>query len=186
MLALALALTLSQTGTHEASRLGAEYFVQRAGVSWTYELAKGKGRVSISSFVDWRAHVSISLGKWSGSSVWRVKDGAWLERSSLRGGDEAIILPATLTRGTRWVTAASIERGGGKKSAFEVLALEASVELPNGQMFDGCLAVLETPVDGGDSLTHYYSQNLGKVAVQGPEGWLYRLTDFKGGSHHSD
>jgi len=72
LLALALALTLSQTGTNEASRLGAEYFVQRAGVSWTYELTKGKGRVSISSFTDWRAHVSISLGKWSGSSVWRV------------------------------------------------------------------------------------------------------------------
>lgn len=186
MLALALALTLSQSGTNEAARLGAEYFVQRAGVTWTYELPKGRGRVSVSSFIDWRAHVSVSLGKWSGSSVWRVKDGAWLEKSGLRGGAEAVVLPATLTRGTRWVTAASMERGGAQQSAFEVIALEAQVLLPNGQTLDSCLAVLETPVGGGDSLTHYYAQNVGKVAVQGPDGWLYRLIEFRGGSHHSD
>lgn len=187
MLTLTILLALSQNGhgTNEASRLGAEYFVQRAGVSWTYELPKGKGRVSISSFVDWRAHVSVALGRWSGSSVWRVKDGVWLERSGLRGGEEAIILPATLTRGTRWVTAASMERGG-KKSAFEVIALEATVELPNGQSLDNCLAVLETPVEGGEGLTHYYAQNIGKVAVQGPDGWLYRLVEMRGAPRHSD
>lgn len=186
MLTLALLLSLSQTGLTEASRLGAEYFVQRGGVTWTYELPKGKGRVAVSSFTDWRAHVSISLGKSNGSAVWRVKDGVWLEKSALRGGGEAVVLPATLTRGTRWVTAASIEHGGSKQSAFEVIALEAQVALPNGQTLDNCLAVLETPVDGGDALTHYYVQNVGKVAVQGPDGWLYRLVEFRGGGHHAD
>ena len=66
------------------------------------------------------------------------------------------------------------------------IALEAQVELPNGQALDNCLAVLETPVDGGAALTHYYVQNVGKVAVQGPDGWLYRLVEMRGGARHSD
>ncbi len=185
--ALAQAARPAATPTTEASRLGAEYFVQRAGAAWTYQLPKGKGRVAISSFVEWRAHVSISLGKVSGSATWRVKDGAWLERSGLRGGEEAVLLPASMTRGTRWQGPASIDRGPGKTSVFEVVALEAQVELPNGMTVDHCLAVLETAPEGGDGYTHYYAPNLGKVGAQGPDGWLYRLVEFRsGGRGHSE
>ncbi len=175
------------SATSEASRLGAEYFVQRAGAQWTYQLGKGKGRVSIVSFLDWRAQVSLSLGKTSGSAAWRVKEGAWLERSGLRGEHEAVVLPGVMSRGTRWLEVASIERGGFKPSSFEVVALEAQVELPNGMVVDHCLAVLEVPDAGGEAYTHYYAPSLGKVAVQGPDGWVYRLVEFRGGGRgHSE
>ncbi|MFZ5441610.1 MAG: hypothetical protein ACOZQL_16505 [Myxococcota bacterium] len=175
------------SATSESTRLGAEYFVQRAGASWTYQLAKGKGRVTVSSFVDWRAHVSISLGgRLSGSTTWRVKDGVWLERSGLRGEHEAVVLPASMSRGTRWEAPSSMERGSGKTSVFEVLALEATVELPTGMSVEHCLAVLESAPDGGDAYTHYYAPNIGKVAVQGPDGWLYRLVEFRSGKGHSE
>ena len=176
------------SATSESSRLGAEYFVQRAGATWTYQLEKGKGRVTIVSFIEWKAQVSISLGgKLSGGAAWRVKEGAWLERSGLRGEHEAVILPASMSRGTRWQDVASIERGGNKPSSFEVLALEAQVELPTGITVEHCLAVLETADSGGDAYTHYYAPNIGKVAVQGPEGWVYRLVEFRsGGKGHSE
>jgi hypothetical protein len=169
------------TATAEASRLGAEYFVQRAGATWTYQLEKGKGRVTISSFVEWRAHVSVSLGRWSGSTTWRVKEGAWLERSGFRGDHEAVVLPATMTRGSRWEASSSMERGPGKRSVYEVVALEAMVELPTGLTVEHCLAILEAAPEGGDAFTHYYAPNIGKVGVQGPDGWLYRLVEFRGG-----
>jgi len=175
------------TATSESTRLGAEYFVQRAGASWTYATAKGKGRVTIVSFVDWRAQVSVSIGKWVGSSSWRVKDGAWLERSGLRADHEAVVLPASMSRGSRWEAPSSMERGAGKQSSYEVLALEASVELPTGLTVDHCLAVLESPLEGGESFTHYYAPNVGKVAVQGPEGWVYRLVEYRsGGKGHAE
>jgi hypothetical protein len=197
-ISLTLALTLSlaasaqnsrpaPTETSESTRLGAEYFVQRAGASWTYQLAKTKGRVSISSFVDWRAQVSISIGKWVGSSAWRVKEGAWLERSGLRADHESVILPATMSRGTRWEAPSSMERGSGKPSVYEVLALEAQVELPTGATIDHCLAVLESAPEGGDTFTHYYAPNIGKVGVQSTDGWLYRLVEFRsGGKGHAE
>jgi hypothetical protein len=192
--------------TSEASRLGAEYFVQRAGAAWTYQLGKSsasgdrrrkaegdsgerdkKGRITIVSFLDWKAQVSISLGKISGNASWRVKEGAWLERSGLRGEHEAMILPAQMSRGTRWLDVASIERGGSKPSSYEVVALEAQVELPSGMMVEHCLAVLEMPDDGGPAFTHYYAPNIGKVAVQGPDGWVYRLVEFRSGAKgHSE
>lgn len=185
--ALAQPARPAATATSEATRLGAEYFVQRAGASWTYQLAKGKGRVTIASFVEWRAQVSISLGKWSGGATWRVKDGAWLERSGLRADHEVVLLPASMSRGTRWQAPASMERGNGKASVYEVLALEAQVELPTGITVDHCLAVLESAPEGGDAFTHYYAPNIGKIGVQGPEGWLYRLTEFRsGGKGHSE
>lgn len=176
------------SATSESTRLGAEYFVQRAGASWTYQLAKTKGRVSIGSFVDWRAQVSVALGgKWNGSATWRVKDGVWLERTGLRADHETVILPASMSRGTRWEAPSSMERGSGKTSVYEVLALEAQVELPTGITVDHCLAVLESPPEGGDSFTHYYAPNIGKIGVQGPEGWLYRLVEFRsGGKGHSE
>lgn len=179
------------TPTSENARLGAEYFVQRAGASWTYELGGGgknsRGRVTINSVVEWKSNVSISIGKTSGSATWRVKDGAWTERSALRGGGEVVLLPASMTRGTRWQAPPSIDRGGGKPSAYEVVALEAQVELPNGLTVDHCLAVLETPLEGGAGYTHYYAPNMGKVAAQGPDGWLYRLVEFRSGARgHSE
>ncbi len=175
------------SATSESSRLGAEYFVQRAGAAWTYQLGKGKGRVTIVSFLDWKAQVSISLGKFSGNASWRVKEGAWLERSGLRGEHEAILLPASMSRGTRWQDVASIERGGTRPSSFEVVALEAQVELPTGMTVEHCLAVLEMPPEGGDAYTHYYAPNIGKVAVQGPDGWVYRLVEFRSGAKgHSE
>ena len=198
MKALVLTLSLScaafaqtarpaASATTEASRLGAEYFVQRAGAQWTYQLGKGKGRVSIVSFLEWKAQVSISLGKSSGSAAWRVKEGAWLERSGLRGEHEAVVLPSVMTRGTRWQDVASIERGGFKPSSFEVVALEAMVELPTGVTVEHCLAVLEMPEGGGDAYTHFYAPNIGKVAVQGPEGWVSRLVEFRsGGKGHAE
>ena len=173
--------------TSEASRLGAEYFVQRAGAAWTYQLGKNKGRITIVSFLEWKAQVSISLGKIAGNASWRVKEGAWLERSGLRGEHEAMLLPAQMSRGTRWQDVASIERGGSKPSTYEVVALEAQVELPTGMTVDHCLAVLEMPDDGSPAFTHYYAPNIGKVAVQGPEGWVYRLVTFTaGGKGHSE
>ena len=186
--ALAQAARPVSSPTSEASRLGAEYFVQRAGATWTYQVGKGKGRVSIVSFIDWKAQVSISLGgKLAGGATWRVKEGAWLERSGLRGEHEAVLLPASMSRGTRWQDVASIERGGSKPSAFEVVALEAQVELPTGITVEHCLAVLETANAGGDAYTHYYAPNIGKVAVQGPDGWVYRLVEFRsGGKGHSE
>ncbi|MBL8914556.1 MAG: hypothetical protein JNM17_27880 [Archangium sp.] len=180
------------TATSEASRLGAEYFVQRAGASWTYALAADskkakekenkRGKITISSFVDWKASVSVSMGKWQGGTTWRVKEGAWLERSGLRSDHETIVLPAQMTRGTRWQAPSSMERGPGKVSAYEVVALEAQVELPTGMTVEHCLAVLESAPEGGEGFTHYYAPNIGKVAVQGPEGWLYRLVEFRSGA----
>jgi len=170
------------SATSEASRLGAEYFVQKAGAAWVYQGVKGKGRVSINSFVDWRAQFSYAVAGKSGSGSWRVKEGVWLERAAGRSEHEAVLLPATMTRGTRWTAPASIERGGGGQAQYEVVALEATVETPNGMTVDHCLAVLETAADGSDPHTHYYAPNMGKVAVMGPAGWLYRLVEFHSGS----
>lgn len=173
--------------TSESARLGAEYFVQKAGAAWVYQGAKGRGRVGINSFVDWRAHFSYAVGGRSGSGTWRVKEGVWLERTSGRSEHEAVVLPAKMTRGTRWTAAASIERGGGGTAQYEVVALEAVVELPNGLSVEHCLAVLETAPDGAGAHTHYYAPNMGKVAVMGPDGWLYRLVEFHSGSRgHSE
>jgi hypothetical protein len=168
------------TPTSEAVRLGAEYFVQKAGAAWVYQGVKGKGHVSITSFVDWRAHFTYAVAGRSGSGVWRVKDGVWLERAAGRSEHEAVVLPAIMSRGTWWTAPASIERGGGGQAHYEVVALEAVVELPNGTTVEHCLAVLETG-EGDGAYTHYYAPNMGKVAVRGPDGWLYRLVEFRSG-----
>lgn len=171
------------TATSEATRLGAEYFIQKAGATWTYQLqGSGKGRVSINSFVEWKAAFSFSLGKRSGSGTWRVKEGAWLERSSSRADAEVVLLPAVMTRGTRWQAPASLERGGRESAQYEVVALDAQVDLPNGIVIDHCLAVLETGLDGSAPHTHYYAPNIGKVGVRGPDDWLFRLVEFRPGS----
>ncbi|MCU0699715.1 MAG: hypothetical protein MUC96_24670 [Myxococcaceae bacterium] len=170
------------TATTEATRLGAEYFIQKAGASWTYQLQSGgRGRVTINAFVDWKASFSLSLGKRSASGTWRVKEGHWLERSGARGDGEVVVLPAVMTRGTRWQAPASIEKGTRELAQYEVIALDAQVELPNGTL-DGCLTVLESGLDGSEPYTHYYAPNVGKVAVRGPADWLYRLVEFRSGS----
>ena len=174
------------TPTAEAGRLGAEYFVQKNGASWTYQLDKGKGRVTITGIADWRVQYSYSLGKRSGSGAWFAREGVWLERAAGRAEHDAVVLPVTMTRGTRWRAPASIERGGGKPSYYEVMALEASVELPTGLTVEHCLAVLETNPDGTDAWTHYYAPNVGKVAVLSPDGWFSRLTGFRAGAGHAE
>jgi hypothetical protein len=173
----------SATATTEATRLGAEYFIQKAGSVWTYQLQSGgKGKVSIHSLVEWKASFSFSLGKKAGSGSWRIKDGQWLERSSSRDGGDAVVLPAVMTRGSRWQAPASIEKGTREVSQYEVLALDAQVDLPNGAIVEHCLAVLETGLDGSAPYTHYYAANIGKVGVRGPEDWLFRLIEFRPGS----
>ncbi len=189
MLSLLLVLVTSQsptsrpvpTATSEPSRLAGEYFVQKAGATWLYAGPKNKASYKITSFVDWRAAFSFSLGKRSAAGHWRVKDGAWLEKSSARGESEVVLLPALMTRGTRWQAAASLERAKSGISQFEVLALDAQVELPTGITVEHCLAVLESDLEGGDPYTHYFAPNVGKVAVRGPDDWLFRLTEFRAG-----
>lgn len=169
--------------TTEATRLGAEYFIQKAGASWSYQLQGGsKGRVTINAFVEWKASFSYSLGKKSGSGTWRVKEGNWLERTSARADGEVVVLPAVMTRGSRWQAPASVERGTRELVQYEVLALDAQVDLPTGVIVDDCLVVLETALDGTAPYTHYYSPNIGKVGVRGPDDWLYRLVEFKPGA----
>lgn len=171
------------TATTEATRLGAEYFIQKAGAAWTYQLPSGaKGKVSISAFVDWKASFTFNLGKRSGGGTWRVKEGHWLERSSARADGEVVVLPAVMTRGTRWQAPASLERGTREMAQYEVLALDAQLELPTGVTLDQCLVVLETALDGSAPFTHYYVANIGKVGVRGPDDWVLRLVEFRSGS----
>ena len=77
-----------------------------------------------------------------------------------------------------------------KSSARAPSATDAATtryQLPNGMTVEHCLAVLEMPDDGGPAYTHYYAPNLGKVAVEGPDGWVYRLVEFRsGGKGHSE
>jgi len=190
VLSLVVLLTMTQaptsrpvhTATSEASRLAAEYFVQKAGATWNYAGPRGaKAHYTITSFVEWRAAFTFTAGKRSVSGHWRIKEGAWLERSGARSESEVVLLPATMTRGTSWSAPASIERGKSVASQYEVLALDAQVELPTGVTVDHCLAVLESARDGSDPHTHYYAPNVGKVAVRGPDDWLFRLTDFRSG-----
>jgi hypothetical protein len=187
----ALALTLSASpmdrGLSEPSHVAGEYFVQRAGVSWLYQMPKGgRARVAITSFVDWRASFTFSYGKRSGGGSWRVKDGAWLERTLARGEGDMVLLPAVLKEGTRWTGPASLERGPGSFSQFEVMALNAVVDLPNGTRLGNCLAVLETKMDGSEPWTHYWAPNVGKVAVRGPDDWILQLLQFTQGQGHSE
>jgi hypothetical protein len=169
------------SATTESARLAAEYFVQKTGALWTYEAGKSKAKVSVVSVTDWRSSVSFSFPKVSGNAMWRVRDGAWLEKALGRGEAEAIVLPAKMTRGTQWDTASSLESLHRGTSRFEVVAIDAVVELPNGVTLSNCLAVLEM-AEGLPPLTHYYAPNVGKVGVMKPDGWLYRLSQFSAGS----
>jgi hypothetical protein len=186
LLLLAAQPAYRPAATTEATRQGAEYLVQRAGASWTYQLERGRGQVTIASFSDWRAAFSFSLGRRTGSGRWWVREGAWMERSSARGDVEAVVLPARVSQGSHWAGPASLERGGARPAQFEVMALDATVELPGGGSAEGCLAVLETPEGSGQPWTHYYQPNVGKVAVRSPEGWVLRLLRFRAGGGHRE
>jgi hypothetical protein len=167
--------------TAEGSRSGAAYFMGRAGSSWSYAAGeKSKAKVTVESVENWAARFHLDWGKRSTFGTWRVRDGAWVEK--LPSNDhEAIVLPAHVAVGSRWNAPASVERGEKGTSKFEVISMDAQVELPNGSTREGCVAVLETG-DGSDrAFTHFYAPNTGKIAVQGPEGWLLRLIEFRPG-----
>lgn len=159
----------------EGSRVGGSYFVGRPGTVWVYQADKGKARLTVDRLDNWASHFHLEWGSKSVSGVWRVRDGAWVEK--LAGREETVVLPAKVTVGQRWVAAPSVERGGAAKSQFEVISLDATVELPNGEPRGNCVAVLETGTDGSKPVTHYYAPNVGKVAAQGADGWLLRLTE---------
>ncbi len=176
----------SATATSESTRVAGEYFIQKSGASWVYQLTpKTKGRLTITSFVDWKAGFTLSLGKRTVSGAWRVKDGAWLERSLSRGEGEMVVLPAVMTVGTRWQAPSSLDSGVKGTSWFEVISLDAVVDLPTGVTLTHCLAVLET-ANGESTFTHYYAPNIGKVGLRGASDWVYLLLEFRPGSrsHH--
>jgi len=167
--------------TAEGSRSGAVYYMGRPGSTWSYAAGeKGKARVTVESVENWAARFHVDWGKRSISGTWRVRDGAWVEKLPTNGA-ESIVLPAHVSVGSRWTGPSSIERGEKSLSRFEVISLDAQVELPSGGTREGCVAVLES-ADGSDrAFTHFYAPMSGKVAVQGPEGWLLRLLEFRPG-----
>ncbi len=176
-----------ERGLSEPSHQAGEYFVQRAGVTWVYQMPKGgRARFSINAFVDWKASFTFTIGKRSGAGSWRVKEGAWLERTLSRGEGEMVVLPAVLKEGTRWKAPASLERGPGTTSQFEVMALNAVIDLPNGTRMGNCLAVLETRLDGSEPWIHYWAPNVGKIAVRGPDDWVMQLLQFTQARSHSE
>lgn len=166
--------------TAEGARSGATYYMGRAGSSWSYVAGdKGKARVTVDSVENWAARFHVEWGKRSTSGTWRVRDGAWVEKLPTHD-HESVVLPAHLSVGSRWGGPSSLERGEKGTSKFEVLSMDAQVELGNGNTREGCVAVLETG-DSDRAFTHFYAPMTGKVAVQGPEGWLLRLIEFRPG-----
>ena len=165
----------------EGSRSGATYYMGRAGTSWSYAAGdKGKARITVDSVENWAARFHVDWGKRSISGTWRVRDGAWVEKLPTNG-QESTVLPAHVEVGSRWVGPSSLERGEKGSSKFEVISMDAQVELPSGQVREGCVAVLETAEGLDGAFTHFYAPNTGKVAVQGPEGWMLRLIEFRPG-----
>jgi hypothetical protein len=168
----------------EGARSGASYYNGRAGNSWSYAAGdKGKAKVVVEGVENWAARFHVDWGKKSISGTWRVRDGAWVQKLPAR--EESVVLPAVVTVGARWAGPSSIEHGGEGTSQYEVISLDASVELPGGGTKEGCVAVLEMGTDGDRPVTHFYAPNSGKVAVQGPEGWMLRLLEFRSGGHGS-
>jgi hypothetical protein len=168
--------------TAENPRSGAAYYMGRVGSSWSYATSDKKAekaKITVDSVENWAARFHVDWGKRSISGTWRVRDSAWVEK--LPGHDESIVLPAQLTVGSRWTGPSSIERGDAGKSRFEVISMDAQVELPNGATRYNCVAVLETSEAGDHPFTHFYAPNSGKVAVQGTDGWLLRLLEFRPG-----
>ncbi len=172
----------------ESTRLAGQYLVTRPGTVWIFQQTKGRGRISVASSADWKVAFSYAVAGRSGAGVWRIKDGAWLERSALRGTEDAVVLPAQVSRGARWQSTASIERGGKGTSTFEVISLDASLQPPppvapeknsSPLPIEHCLVVLETS-EADVVYIHYYAPHWGKVAVQAGGEWLFRLVEMRG------
>lgn len=187
LLALAPA-AFAQSRVGEPQRTAAEFFIQRSGARWVYQSGKSsRATVSITSFIEWKATWSLSWGKRTASGTWRIKDNNWVEHAAVRGPGEYILLPAVMREGTRWSAPASVERGTATTSQYEVMALDATVEVPSGTTVDHCVAVLETEPDGSKPWTHYYAANIGKVAVRAGDEWVLKLSDFtSGGKAHAE
>jgi hypothetical protein len=171
---------------NEGARIGATYYMGRAGSTWNYAAGeKGKAKVTVESVENWAARFHVDWGKRSTSGTWRTREGAWVEKLPAHE-QESIVLPAQLMVGSRWSGPTSLERGERGTSRFEVISMDAQVELPGGITRDGCVAVLESGDNGERPFTHFYAPNTGKVAVQGPEGWLLRLIEFRPGRGGAD
>src|SRR5450432_1633309 len=140
--AAALAGPMLASPTTETMHSGATYYIGRVGSSWSYAADKGKAKITVDNVENWAARFHVDWGKRSTSGTWRVRDGAWVQK--LPTHDESVVLPAQVTVGARWTGPSSIERGGEGTSRFEVISLDSSVELPNGDNKEGCAAVLET------------------------------------------
>lgn len=178
--AAAFAGPLLASATSENVRSGAAYYIGRAGSTWSYAADKGKATLRVDSVENWAAHFHIEWGKRSTSGTWRVRDGAWVEKLPQHEA-ESVVLPAQVNVGSRWSGPSSIERGGQGTARYEVISMDASVELPGGVTKENCVAVLETGADGDKPITHFYAPNCGKVAVQAPDGWMLRLLEFRPG-----
>ena len=178
--ALALCL-LSSSPMSEGAHAATDYYAVRAGSAWTYLAGKEKVGVKVASVENWQARVQVSWGKRSTSANWRVKEGAWLER--LAGASEVVLLPASLHVGSQWAGPSSLERNGKDGSQFEVMAIDATVEVPAG-VFERCLAVLETS-QAGPVLTHFWAPNVGKVAVKSNDDFVLKLVQFDPGRRPS-
>ena len=173
---LALAL-LAGSPLSEGARSAGDYYAARSGSAWNYLAGKDKVSVKVSAIENWQARVQVSWGKRSTGGNWRVKEGAWLER--LSGVGEVVLLPASIHVGSQWSGPSSLERNGRDPSVFEVVATDATVEVPAGT-FEKCLAVLETSPSGG-VLTHFWAPGVGKVAVKSNDEFVLKLVSFASG-----
>lgn len=172
-----LLASLLASAPSESSHAASDYYAVRAGTAWSYLAGKEKVSVKVSAVENWQARVQVNWGKRSTGGNWRVKEGAWLER--LSGVPEVVLLPAALHLGSQWSGPSSIERNGKDASQFEVIATDATVQVPAGT-FEKCLAVLETS-GSGTMLTHFWAPNVGKVAVKAHEDFVLKLVAFDPG-----
>lgn len=177
ILSLLCASMLAGSPMSEGSRSAGDYYAVRSGSSWSYLSGKDKVSVKVSGVENWQAHVQVTWGKRSTGGNWRVKEGAWLER--LSGVGEVVLLPASMHIGSQWTGPSSLERNGKDLSQFEVVATDATVQVPAGT-FEKCLAVIETSPSGA-MLTHYWAPNVGKVAVKSNDDFLLKLVSFVAG-----
>ena len=180
MLPLLASLLLSGSATSEGTHAAGEYYAVRSGSSWTYQAGKDKVVIQVSGVENWKADMQLSWGKRSTGGTWRIKEGAWLEHLSIRGPGETVLLPALLQVGTRWTGPASMERNGKDNSQYEVVAIDATAEVPAGT-YEKCVAVLETSSAGGNVLTHFWAPNVGKVGVKSNDDWVLKLTKYEAG-----
>lgn len=164
-------LVLLGSPMSEATHAATDYYAVRAGTAWNYLAGKDKVTVKVSAVENWQARVQVNWGKRSTGGSWRVKEGAWVER--MQGVGEVVLLPAALHVGSQWAGPSSIERNGKDASQFEVVATDATVEVPAGT-FEKCLAVLETSPSGA-VLTHFWAPNVGKVAVKSNDEFVLKL-----------